>query len=51
MGTMKHSPDTMEGNTYPGASSLTDFRPTGTQQTLNISPRDICSNSILENGV
>jgi hypothetical protein len=51
MGTMKHSTDTMEGNTDSGASSLTEFRAACAQQTLDISPRDIRSNRILENGV
>jgi hypothetical protein len=51
MGTMKHGTDTIEGNTDSGASSLADFRVTCVQQTLNISPRDIRSNRILENGV
>jgi hypothetical protein len=51
MGTMKYSTDTMEGDTYSGASSLADFRAAGTQQTLDISPGDVRSNGILENGV
>jgi hypothetical protein len=51
MGTMKHSTDTMEGNTYSGASSLADFRAACAQQTLNISPGDIRSHRILEIGV
>jgi hypothetical protein len=51
MGTMKHGTDTIEGNTYSGASSLADCRAACAQQTLNISPRDIRSNRILENGV
>jgi hypothetical protein len=51
MGTMKHRSHTLKGNTYSGPSSLTDVRSTGTQQTLNIGPGDICSHRILENGV
>jgi hypothetical protein len=48
---MKHRTDTMEGHTDSGASSLAEFRAACAQQTLNISPRDIGSNRILENGV
>jgi hypothetical protein len=51
MRTMKHGTHTIEGNTYSGASSLAEFRAACAQQTLNISPRDIRSNRILENGV
>jgi hypothetical protein len=51
MGTMKHGPDAMEGNTHSGASSLAEFCAAGAQQTLNIDPRDIRSNRILKNGV
>jgi hypothetical protein len=51
MGTMKHSTDTMEDNTYSGASSLADLCAACAQQTLDISPGDIRSNGILENGV
>jgi hypothetical protein len=51
MGAMKHSTYTMEGNTYSGASPFADFRAACVQQALNIGPRDIRSNRILENGV
>jgi hypothetical protein len=48
---MKHGTDTTEGNTYSGASSLAEFCAVCTQQALDISPRDICANRILENGL
>jgi hypothetical protein len=48
---MKHSTDTMEGHTDSGASSLAEFCAACAQQTLDICPRDIRSNRILENGV
>jgi hypothetical protein len=51
MGTMKHRTDTMEGNPHSRSASLADFRAACTPQTLDISPGDVRSNRILENGV
>jgi hypothetical protein len=48
---MKHGTNTMEGNTDSGASSLAEFRAACAQQTLNISPGDIRSDGVLENGL
>jgi hypothetical protein len=48
---MKHRTDTVEGNAYSGASSLADRRAACAEQTLDVSPGDIRSNGILENGV
>jgi hypothetical protein len=47
---MKHRTHPMEGNAYPGPPPFTDLCATRTKQALDIGPRYIGSNRILENG-
>jgi len=48
---MEHSPYIIEDNAYSRASSFTDLRSAGDQQTFNIRPGNAGTDGCLENGL